>query len=64
MYFYLLYSSFICFDNWKIWIDDVLLNGNTVAYSFPWYPVVLDSGTHTLKLKISGGGKCFVALFF
>eukprot|EP00026_Physarum_polycephalum_P002438 Phypoly_transcript_02444.p1 GENE.Phypoly_transcript_02444~~Phypoly_transcript_02444.p1 ORF type:complete len:863 (+),score=95.22 Phypoly_transcript_02444:156-2744(+) len=44
------------FTQSMIWIDDVLLNGNTVAYTFPWYPVVLGYGNHTIKLKVSGGG--------
>ena len=33
-----------------------MMNGNTVGYTFPWYPITLTEGTHTLRIKISGGG--------
>eukprot|EP01121_Diplochlamys_sp_Union-15-3_P019133 TRINITY_DN7129_c0_g1_i1.p1 TRINITY_DN7129_c0_g1~~TRINITY_DN7129_c0_g1_i1.p1 ORF type:complete len:874 (+),score=148.91 TRINITY_DN7129_c0_g1_i1:71-2692(+) len=37
-----------------IYLDDEILNMNTVAYQFAWFPIKLSSGRHTIRIKISG----------
>lgn len=37
------------FTQSAIYIDDALINGNTVAYSFPYFPVYLSAGEISLR---------------